>query len=412
MNNKKNYQYICHKQYGERQELFFFDESAPGMPYWLPKGLMIKQLLLSFWREYHAARNYHEVQSPLLNKLELWEQSGHLEHYREGMVHCRMGAAERYALKPMNCANAMVIFKRRPRSYRELPLRLSDCDLLHRNEPSGSLSGLFRARCFSQDDAHNFLAPEQIPEELIEILKIVADFYGVFGLRENVLLKLSGQPKSALGDSNEWNAAEAQLKAALEASKLPYEVQPGEGAFYGPKIDIHIKDSLSREWQCGTIQLDYQLPKRFNLSYIREDGLRAAPVVIHRAIYGSFERFLGILLEHYAGRLPFWLCPEQLRILPVGKMGAIPSELLQMLEAVELNAPALRNRLRYSVDSRRESLGYRIRDSHSSGVALVGILGKREVESRCLSMRHIDGKEEQVSFEALPQWLQAFAAAD
>ena len=367
-----------HRKLGERLELFFFHPSAPGMAYWLPKGVILKNKLIDFWREYHQKAGYQEIQSPILNKRALWETSGHWRFYQEDMFRCE-SAGDEFALKPMNCANAMVVFQFKPRSYRDLPLRLSDTDILHRNERTGSLNGLFRARCFCQDDSHNFVTAEQVRSEIESILQIVRDFYSIFGLLENVHLYLSTRPDDFMGDIESWERAESELATVLSASGIPYDIKEKDGAFYGPKIDIHLRDSLNREWQCGTIQLDFQLPRNFALEYTDRDGSRQVPIVIHRVIYGSLERFIGIVLEHFAGRLPFWIAPLQLRVLPVRK-GQSPylAEITGILESVYLDQPLSHNRLRFDVDDREESLGRRVRDAELEKIPVLLIFGPRD----------------------------------
>src|SRR3989344_1828996 len=302
-----------HRILGQRLGLFVFHDTAPGMPYWLPKGLIVYNELIKFWREEHEQRGYQEIASPLINKSELYKISGHWEHYKESMFIAHTDENEDYCLKPMNCPNAMIVFKMQPRSYKELPLRLSDTDRLHRFERSGTLNGLFRVRGFQQDDSHNFITEDMIESEYKEIFKICERFYSIFGLKYS--FRLSTRPKGFLGDIETWNKAEAVLKKILKESGKKFEILEGDGAFYGPKVDIDMEDSMKRKWQTGTIQLDFQLPKRFELTYVDKEGKEKTPIVIHRVIYGSLERFIGVLLEHLNGNLPLWLSPVQVRII-------------------------------------------------------------------------------------------------
>ncbi len=374
-----------HKILGPRLGLFRFHETAPGMPYWLPKGMIVLNELLSFWRAEHSQRDYHEISSPLINKRELWETSGHWEHYRDDMFVADMGEHEVYGVKAMNCPNAMIVFGMEPRSYRDLPLRLSDTDILHRHERSGTLNGLFRVRSFRQDDSHNFVTEDQVKEEYGRILEIADRFYGVFGLPYR--LRLGTRPEQFMGDEETWNKAEAELKEILTEKTGPqgFETAAGDGAFYGPKIDIVMKDVLGREWQMGTIQLDFQQPRRFGLEYTAADGSRKTPIVIHRVIYGSLERFIGILIEHYAGHLPLWLSPTHVMILPISDDQAeYAREVAQNFRAASL---------RVSVDERNESIGKKIRDAELQKVPVMAIIGKKEVEDRTISVRTTDDKD-------------------
>lgn len=397
-----------HRKLGEQLELFFFHSSAPGMAYWLPKGVILKNTLIQYWRQYHEERNYKEIQSPILNKRELWEISGHWRYYQEDMFKIDSGGEE-WALKPMNCANAMLVWKFKPRSYRDLPLRLSDTDILHRNERTGTLQGLFRARCFCQDDSHNFVSEEQIGSEIKAILQIVKDFYSIFGLLENVHLYLSTRPDDFMGDISTWNQAEDELRSVLATSEIKYGIKEKDGAFYGPKIDIHLKDSLNREWQCGTIQLDFQLPRNFGLEYSDKDGSRKTPIVIHRVIYGSLERFIGIIIEHFAGRFPFWISPVQLRVLPVkNTQSGYSQEVIDKLTSVNLHAPLRNNKLRFNVDSREESLSRRVRDAEVEKIPLLLIYGPRDEKNRTVAIRN-HGEERIVDLDNLVLTIQEFS---
>lgn len=389
-----------HRKVGEQQELFFFHPSAAGMAYWLPKGVILKNTLIEFWRQYHQERGYQEIQTPLLNKRELWDISGHWRFYRDDMFRIEDENNE-WALKPMNCANAMVVYQFRSRSYRELPLRLSDTDILHRNERAGTLHGLFRARCFCQDDAHLFVPEEQIEAEILAVIDIVRDFYRLFGLLENVELFLSTRPDEFLGEPRTWDLAETSLKKILAESGFPFGIKEGDGAFYGPKIDIHLTDSLGRQWQCGTIQLDFQLPTRFNLSYTDSDGSKRTPIVIHRVIYGSLERFIGILLEHFAGSLPFWISPVQVKVLPVrGVSSAYLDEVISSLRSIVLQEPLRHNALRIEKDAREETLSKRVRDAIQERIPVLAIVGSRDEAARTVALR-IRGTERAVGIDEL-----------
>src|SRR3989344_3668175 len=304
-----------HKKLGPQLSLFMFHETSPGMPYWLPKGLIIYNELVNYWRSEHNALGYQEIASPLVNKSELWKISGHWDHYKDDMFIADMGENEIYGIKPMNCPNAMVVFKSMQISYKDLPLRLSDTDRLHRYERSGVLNGLLRCRSFQQDDSHNYVTEEMIEEEYRQIMEICKEFYGIFNLEYK--FRLGTRPKEYLGDIATWNKAEKALHDVLEKSGKKYAVAEEDGAFYGPKIDIVMKDAIGREWQMGTIQLDFQQPQRFELEYTDRDGKKKTPVAIHRVIYGSLERFIGILIEHTAGAFPLWLAPVQVKIIPV-----------------------------------------------------------------------------------------------
>jgi len=366
-----------HRRLGPQLELFMFHETAPGMPYWLPRGMIVLNELIAFWRTEHDRRGYQEIRSPLVNKQALYEISGHWEYFREDMFVMQTPDEEVYGLKPMNCPNAMVVFGSRTRSYRDLPLRLSDTDILHRFERSGTMYGLLRVREFSQDDAHIFISEDQIRAEYGEILAIIERFYSIFDIEYR--LRLSTRPEKFMGDPAVWDAAERELKEILEASGRPYEVDDGEGAFYGPKIDILMKDSLGREWQTGTIQLDFQLPRRFDLKYHDREGRERTPVVIHRVIYGSLERFIGILIEHYAGALPVWLSPEQVRILPIADRHAAYAE--QVLERLRSSGA------RAAVDSSNQRISYKIRQAQVEHIPYMAVVGDKEAASGGVAIR-------------------------
>ncbi len=368
-----------HRKLGRELELFHLDPTAPGMPYWLPKGVKVLNVLLDFWRKDHEERGYQEIVSPLVNDRSLWVTSGHWDHYKDNMFIIPIDEHTTYALKPMNCPNAMVVFGLKVRSYRELPLRLSDSDILHRNERSGTLHGLFRVRRMQQDDAHIFIAPDQIGEEYGRIFDICDRFYSLFGLRYE--LRLGTRPDDFIGEVETWNRAEATLKEIMDQRVGPgrYRIEEGDGAFYGPKIDILMYDALGREWQMGTIQLDMQLPLRFGLTYTDRDGQKKTPVVIHRAIYGTLERFLGILIEHTAGAFPLWLAPVQVK--------AIPVRLEQSDYADEVAAALRANGLRVEVDYEDAALSAKIRRAQVEKVPVMLVLGQREVDQKLVSPR-------------------------
>lgn len=372
-----------HKKLGPQFELFFFHETSPGMPYWLPKGVIIYNELINFWRREHLKRNYQETISPILNKKELYVTSGHFDHYWQDMFVANMGKDDAYGIKAMNCPNAMNIFAFKTRSYRDLPLRLSDTDPLHRYELSGVLNGLFRAREFRQDDAHIFVSESQLEEEFKNLFEIVARFYSIFRLEYSY--RLGTRPEKFMGDPKVWNKAEKILEKILKESKKPYTVVEKEGAFYGPKIDILMKDSLGRNWQMGTLQLDFQQPLRFDLKYADVDGKQKTPIAIHRVIYGSLERFMGILIEHFAGNFPLWLSPVQIMIIPIAnRHNEYASSIVQTIKLEGIRA---------ELDNRPERLQAKIRDATLQKVPYLGIIGDREVESTNISVRLRDGKD-------------------
>jgi threonyl-tRNA synthetase len=366
-----------HKKLGPQLGYFMFHETAPGMPYWLPRGLKILNTLVEFWRNEHEARGYLEVKTPLINKKELYEISGHWDHYKEEMFLSKSEDSI-YALKPMNCPNAMVIFKSQLRSYKELPLRFGDTDTLHRNERSGTLNGLLRVREFSQDDAHIFISDDQIKEEYKRLFEIVERFYSIFNLEYS--FRLGTRPEKFMGDPKVWDKAEKELKNILKGSGKKFIVLDGDGAFYGPKIDILMKDSLGREWQMGTLQLDFQIPKRFNLTYIDKDGKEKTPVVIHRVVYGSLERFMGILIEHFSGAFPLWLSPEQVRIIPI-------SDKKHLKYAKSIEKELEKSGVKVIVDYRPESVGKKIREAEMQKIPYMIVIGDKEKNSKLISVR-------------------------
>jgi threonyl-tRNA synthetase len=372
-----------HKKIGPQLELFMFHETSPGMPYFLPKGVIVYNKLIEFWREEHAKRNYLEIMSPLVNKKELYITSGHYDHYWNDMFNFGTDENENYALKAMNCPNAMVVFNFKTRSYKDLPLRFSDTDTLHRNELSGTLNGLLRVREFRQDDAHCFVTEDQIKEEYQRIFEITERFYSIFNM--NYSFRLGTRPESSMGDIETWNRAEKELKEILEASGRDYFIKEGDGAFYGPKIDILMKDSLGREWQMGTIQLDFQQPKNFNLKYTDSDGKEKMPIAIHRVIYGSLERFIGILIEHTAGALPTWLAPIQVELLPIADRHIEYAQ-----SAYEQLAKA---GIRVVLNQDKATLQSKIRDATLQKVPFMGIIGDKEIAEQAISVRTREGKD-------------------
>ena len=368
-----------HRKLGKELDLFFFDETAPGMAYWLPKGFKMMNILIDFWRKEHEKRGYMEFSGPQLNSSELWKTSGHWDHYKEDMFVLTDSDGKEQALKPMNCPNAIKIYASKLRSYKDLPLRFNDIDVIHRNEKSGQLNGLFRVRMFRQDDAHNFITEEQIGSEIKDIIEIAKYLYGIFGL--DFELTLSTRPDDYMGDIELWNKAEDNLRNVLDdlCGKDNYKINEGDGAFYGPKIDIKMKDCLGREWQMGTVQVDFQLPLRFNLSYIDSDGNKKTPILIHRALFGSFERFIGIITEHFAGAFPVWLSPVQVKVMPISD-SQIPyaKEVLKTLE---------NEGIRVELDDRQEKIGYKIREAQLQKLPYMLILGEKEVEAKAVGVR-------------------------
>jgi threonyl-tRNA synthetase len=372
-----------HRKLGPQLGLFFLDETAPGMPYWLPKGTIIINELLNFWRKEHQKRGYQETITPQLNKKQLYETSGHWDHYKDNMFICDMGDDGVYCLKPMNCPNAMTIFSQTKHSYRELPLRLSDCDALHRHEKSGELNGLLRVQKFEQDDAHIFVTESQIKSEYENILDIAKLFYSIFEI--DFRIRLGTRPDDFMGDVETWNQAEKDLENILKDKKIDYFMGEGEGAFYGPKLDIMMKDTMGREWQTGTIQLDFQLPRRFNLKYTDSDGQEKTPVVIHRVIYGSLERFIGILIEQFAGAFPVWISPVQVKIIPITDN--------QLEYAQKIEQSLKNNDIRVELDDKSETMQNKIRNAATEKIPYMIIVGGREAENNTISVRQRDGQD-------------------
>lgn len=383
LNNIEEAKKRDHRKLGPQLGIFFIDENSPGMPYWLPKGTIIINELLKFWREEHQSRGYQETITPQLNKKQLYVTSGHWDHYRENMFICDMGEDEIYCLKPMNCPNAMTIFKQGIHSYRDLPLRLSDCDALHRHEKSGELNGLLRVQKFSQDDAHIFVTENQIGEEYKRILEIAKLFYSIFGIQFKI--RLGTRPDNFMGDIETWNRAEKELEQILIDNKFDYFIGEGEGAFYGPKLDILMDDCLGRQWQTGTIQLDFQLPRKFELKYTDKDGQEKTPVVIHRVIYGSLERFMGILIEQFAGSFPVWISPVQVKVIPITDG--------QLEYAKEIEKTLKENNVRVEIDDKSETMQNKIRNAAGEKIPYMIIIGGREAENKTISVRQRDGQD-------------------
>lgn len=368
-----------HRKLGKELELFFFDETAPGMAYWMPKGFKMMNILIDFWRKEHEKRGYLEFSGPQLNSSELWKTSGHWDHYKEDMFVLEDSDGKEQALKPMNCPNAIKIFSSKLRSYKDLPLRFNDIDVIHRNEKSGQLNGLFRVRMFRQDDAHNFITEDQIGAEIKDIVEIAKYLYDIFGL--DFKLTLSTRPEDYMGELALWEKAENNLREVLDeiCGVGMYDINEGDGAFYGPKIDIKMKDCLGREWQMGTIQVDFQLPLRFNLSYIDSDGEKKSPILIHRALFGSFERFIGIITEHYAGAFPVWLSPVQVRVMPISDS--------QLDYARKVKEDLEKQGIRVELDERQEKIGYKIREAQLQKIPYMLILGEKEKEANAVGVR-------------------------
>ncbi len=372
-----------HRKLGRELDLFVFHDVSPGAPFWLPHGMVIFRQLEQFWREVHDANGYLEVSTPILVNKKLWEESGHWEHYAANMFRLEV-EEQTFSLKPMNCPESTYVYRHALRSYRDLPLRVSEIGRLHRNERSGTLTGLFRVRQITMDDAHIYCRPDQAQAEITGVLRLVREFYGLFNLEPS--FRLATRPPDCLGTGEQWDAAERALHEALKANALAYAVKDGDGAFYGPKIDIHIEDVLGRDWQIATVQLDLtMLPERFDLTYIDSDGTPKRPVAIHRAIFGSFERFIGILTEHFAGAFPTWLAPVQARVLPVSEKHAE--------YARTVTARLRQARIRAELDDRNEKLGYRIREAQLRKVPYMLVVGEREAQNGTASLRRRSGED-------------------
>lgn len=372
-----------HRKIGKEMGLFMMSEEAPGFPFFLPKGMALKNALIDYWRDIHTRENYVEVSTPLIMNRHLWETSGHWDHYKDNMYSTTIDE-DTYCVKPMNCPGGVMVYASKPHSYRELPMRVGELGIVHRHELKGALHGLFRVRCFTQDDAHIFMRKEQITDEIIGVVHLIKEVYTKFGFK--YFIELSTRPEDSMGSDEDWEAATNGLKTALEKLDLPYIINEGDGAFYGPKIDFHLEDSLGRTWQCGTIQLDFQMPINFDLEYIDENGEKARPIMIHRVCFGSIERFIGILTEHFAGKFPVWLAPTQVKVLLVSEKFA---------EYGNKVYNALRDaKIRCELDDRSEKIGYKIREAQMvNRIPYMLIIGQKEMDEGTVSIRHRDGNQ-------------------
>lgn len=366
-----------HRRIGREMDLFMMRDEAPGFPFFLPNGMILKNTLLDYWREIHHKAGYVEISTPQIMNKQLWLTSGHWDHYKDNM-YSTMIDDEEYCIKPMNCPGGVLVYASKPHSYRELPIRAGEIGLVHRHELKGALHGLFRVRCFNQDDAHLFVTPEQLTDEIVGVVRLIDSVYQKFGFKYHV--ELSTRPEDSMGSDEDWAAAEEGLKVALDKLGMDYVVNEGDGAFYGPKIDFHLEDSLGRTWQCGTVQLDFQMPQNFDLTYVDADGEKKRPIMLHRVCFGSIERFIGILIEHFAGKFPVWLSPMQVKVLPVSeKSRDYANEVTAKLEAAGIRAVC---------DNRDEKIGYKIREARSTDrVPYMLILGEKEVEAGNISVR-------------------------
>lgn len=365
-----------HRRLGKELGLFTIMDEGPGFPFFLPKGMVLKNTLTNFWREIHDREGYVEISTPIILNRSLWETSGHWDHYKDNMYTTVIDETE-FAIKPMNCPGGLLVYNSTPHSYRDLPVRMGELGIVHRHEKSGALHGLMRVRCFTQDDAHIFMTPEQITDEIKGVIRLIDEVYKIFGFKYHV--ELSTRPEDSMGSDEDWELATNGLKTALEDIGLDYVINEGDGAFYGPKIDFHLEDSLGRTWQCGTIQLDFQLPQRFNAEYVGSDGEKHRPIMIHRVVFGSIERFIGILIEHFAGALPAWLAPVQVKILPISE------HYFEYAESVRETLRA--SGFRVEVDKRSEKVGYKIREAQLEKVPYMLIVGEKEQENKNVSVR-------------------------
>lgn len=371
-----------HRKIGKELGLFTIMEEGPGFPFFLPKGMVLKNILVDYWRKIHEQEGYMEISTPMMLNRSLWETSGHWDHYRENMYTTVIDDVD-YAVKPMNCPGGMLVYKMEPHSYKELPMRMGELGLVHRHEKSGQLHGLMRVRCFTQDDAHIFMTKEQITEEIQRVVRLIDKVYSKFGFAYYV--ELSTRPENSIGSDEDWELATKALEDAIKEMGIAYTVNEGDGAFYGPKIDFHLQDSIGRTWQCGTIQLDFQLPQRFEAEYVGADGERHRPIMIHRVVFGSIERFIGILIEHYAGKFPMWLAPVQVKILPVSdKYLQYSGEIAEKLK---------KQGIRVEIDARDEKLGYKIRSAQLEKIPYMIIAGEKEQEGNCISVRCRDAEK-------------------
>ena len=385
-----------HRKIGKEMDLFAIYEEGPGFPFFFPKGMVIRNELESYWRQIHTKNGYQEIKTPLILSEDLWHTSGHWDHYQNNMYFTKIDEGD-FAIKPMNCPGAMLAYKRKMYSYRDFPMRMGELGQVHRHELSGALHGLMRVRTFTQDDAHIFMLPEQVKDEIVGVIDLVDQVYKLFGFKYHV--ELSTRPEKAMGSEEEWNSATSALQEALETKGMDFIINEGDGAFYGPKIDFHLEDSIGRTWQCGTIQLDFQMPQRFDLTYVGSDGEKHRPVMIHRVIFGSIERFIGILTEHFAGKFPLWLAPVQVRLLTVTeKYNEYAFELAERMKE---------EGLRVEVDGRNEKIGYKIREARNQRDAYLLVIGEREAESGTVSVRsNKEGELGEMSTEALIEKLK------
>lgn len=368
-----------HRKLGRELGIFTMMEEGPGFPFFLPNGMILKNTLIDYWRQIHTREGYVEISTPMMLNRHLWETSGHWDHYKENMYTTVIDDTD-FAVKPMNCPGGMLVYKSEPHSYRDLPIRMGELGLVHRHEKSGQLHGLMRVRCFTQDDAHIFMTPEQIPSEIKGVISIIDEVYKLFGFKYHV--ELSTRPEDSMGSDEDWETATNGLKSALDDLGLDYVINEGDGAFYGPKIDFHLEDSLGRTWQCGTIQLDFQLPLRFNAEYMGEDGEKHRPIMIHRVVFGSIERFIGIIIEHFAGKFPLWLAPVQVKVLPVSEKSHD--------YAVSVYEKLKEAGIRTELDKRDEKIGYKIREAQIKKIPYMLILGENESTSGLISVRSRD----------------------
>lgn len=383
-----------HRKIGREMGLFLLRDEAPGFPFFLPKGLLLKNALIDYWRELHTREDYSEVSTPMIMNQKLWETSGHWAHYRD-IMYSTVIDGELFCIKPMSCPGGIILYQSQPHSYREFPIRMGELGVIHRNELSGTLHGLFRVRCLTQDDAHIFMRRDQIMDEIVNVAHLIDEVYRKFGFKYSV--ELSTRPESSMGSDEDWEAATNGLRQALEVLNLPYVINEGDGAFYGPKIDFHLEDSLGRTWQCGTIQLDFQLPLNFNLEYIDENGQKQQPIMLHRVCFGSIERFLGILTEHFSGKFPVWLAPTQVKVLPVSEKSSVyAAKVYERLRSAKI---------RCEFDGRNEKIGYKIRQAQTvDRVPYMVIIGQKEMENTNISFRSRDtSNTETISLESFIQ---------
>ena len=365
-----------HRKIGKEMDLFALMEEGPGFPFFLPNGMILRTELENYWRQEHRKRGYDEIKTPLILSEELWHTSGHYDHYKENMYFTSIDDAE-YAIKPMNCPGAMLTYKRKLYSYRDFPIRLAELGQVHRHELHGALHGLMRVRTFTQDDAHIFMTPDIVKDEIKRVVSFIDDVYNLFGFKYHI--ELSTRPEDSMGTDEEWNHAIDSLEAAIKEMGKDYVINEGDGAFYGPKLDFHLEDSLGRTWQCGTIQLDFQMPQKFDLTYVGSDGEKHRPIIIHRVIFGSIERFIGILIEHFAGKFPLWLAPEQVRLLTVTEKFVPYAE--------KVSKELAKHDIRVKVDARNEKIGYKLRQGRNERVSYLAVIGEREAEADTLSVR-------------------------